>query len=81
MREHIAENKKDWFLRLCFLTLGLIIAHLGVTLFLISNLGKDTFTVFAAGIAHLTGISVGLCHSGIQCVRHSFHWNGACDIF
>ena len=81
MREHIAENKKEWFLRLCFLTLGLIIAHLGVTLFLISNLGTDTFTVFAAGIAHLKGISVGLCHSGIQCVRHSFHWNGACDIF
>mgnify|MGYP001109454324 CR=1 FL=1 len=61
-------NRREWLLRLCFLTLGLIIAHLGVTLFLISSLGTDTFTVFAAGISHITGISVGLCHSGIQCV-------------
>ena len=61
-------NRREWLLRLCFLTLGLIIAHLGVTLFLISSLGTDTFTVFAAGVSHITGISVGLCHSGIQCV-------------
>lgn len=61
-------NRREWLLRLCFLTLGLIIAHLGVTLFLISSLGTDTFTVFASGISHITGISVGLCHSGIQCI-------------
>lgn len=64
----IQKNRREWLLRLCFLTLGLIIAHLGVTLFLISDLGTDTFTVFASGISHTTGISVGLCHSGIQCV-------------
>lgn len=64
----IQKNRRVWLLRLCFLTLGLIIAHLGVTLFLISDLGTDTFTVFASGISHTTGISVGLCHSGIQCV-------------
>lgn len=68
MNTTTASNKKEWLLRLCFLTLGLIIAHLGVTLFLISNLGTDTFTVFASGISHTTGVSVGLCHSGIQCV-------------
>ena len=61
-------NRREWLLRLCFLTLGLIIAHLGVTLFLISSLGTDTLTVFASGISRTTGISVGLCHSGIQCI-------------
>lgn len=61
-------NRRQWLLRLCFLTIGLVIAHLGVTLFLISSLGTDTFTVFASGISHTTGISVGLCHSGIQCI-------------
>ena len=61
-------NRREWLLRLCFLTLGLIIAHLGVTLFLISSLGTDTFTVFAAGVSHITGISVGLCPRRIQCV-------------
>lgn len=64
----IISNRREWLIRLCFLTLGLIIAHLGVTLFLISDLGTDTFTVFASGISHTTGISVGLCHSGIQCI-------------
>ncbi|MBR5266854.1 MAG: YitT family protein [Lachnospiraceae bacterium] len=61
-------TRREWLIRLCFLTLGLIIAHLGVTLFLISDLGTDTFTVFASGISHTAGISVGLCHSGIQCI-------------
>ena len=64
----IISNRREWLIHLCFLTLGLIIAHLGVTLFLISDLGTDTFTVFASGISHTTGISVGLCHSAIQCI-------------
>lgn len=59
---------REWLIRLGFLTLGLVIAHLGVTLFLLSDLGTDPFTVFADGLAHTTGISVGICHSGIQCV-------------
>ena len=62
------KNKKEWLIRLCLLTLGLIIAHLGVTLFLISSLGTDTFTVFAAGISNTIHVPVGLCHSGIQCI-------------
>ena len=61
-------TRKEWWIRLCLLTLGLIIAHLGVTLFLVSDLGTDTFTVFASGVSRTSGISVGLCHSGIQCV-------------
>ena len=35
----------DWIRALLVLLLGLIIAHLGVTLFLLSALGTDTFTV------------------------------------
>ena len=62
------KNKKEWAIRLCLLTLGLIIAQLGVTLFLISSLGTDTFTVFAAGISNTIHVPVGLCHSGIQCI-------------
>lgn len=62
------KKRREWLIRLGFLTLGLTIAHLGVTLFLLSDLGTDAFTVFANGLAHTTGVSVGLCHSGIQCV-------------
>lgn len=39
----------DWIRALLVLLLGLIIAHLGVTLFLLSALGTDTFTVFIQG--------------------------------
>lgn len=63
-----AKSHKEWLIRLCLLTIGLIIAHLGVTLFLVSNLGTDTFTVFASGVSRTIKISVGLCHSGIQCI-------------
>ena len=62
------EKRREWLIRLGFLTLGLTVAHLGVTLFLLSDLGTDAFTVFANGLARAAGVSVGLCHSGIQCV-------------
>ena len=38
-------NLKEIFLRLMFLFCGLTIAHLGVTLFLLANLGADPFNV------------------------------------
>lgn len=44
---------KETFLRLVFLFCGLTIAHLGVTLFLLANLGADPFNVFVQGLNHL----------------------------
>ncbi len=41
---------KEWVVRLAILTVGLIIAHLGVTLFLLSRLGADPFNVFVQGV-------------------------------
>ena len=41
---------KEWGLRIAILLLGLCIAHLGVTLFLLSDLGSDPFNVFVQGI-------------------------------
>ena len=41
---------KEWAVRLAILTVGLIIAHLGVTLFLLSRLGADPFNVFVQGV-------------------------------
>ncbi len=46
---------KEWIVRACILMLGLIIAHFGVTLFLISNLGADPFNVFVQGIYRTIG--------------------------
>ena len=45
----------DWIRALLVLLLGLIIAHLGVTLFLLSALGTDTFTVFIQGLSREIG--------------------------
>ena len=44
---------QERFLRLVFLFCGLTIAHLGVTLFLLANLGADPFNVFVQGLHHL----------------------------
>ncbi|MCR5062153.1 MAG: hypothetical protein K6A89_02615 [Treponema sp.] len=43
-------NIKEWIFRSIILVIGLIIAHLGVTLFLLSNLGADPFNVFVQGL-------------------------------
>ncbi len=45
------KNKvKEWGIRVVILMVGLTIAHLGVTLFLLSNLGADPFNVFVQGV-------------------------------
>ena len=41
---------KEWILRSVILVIGLIIAHFGVTLFLLSDLGADPFNVFVQGL-------------------------------
>lgn len=43
-------NLRAWAVRLILLLIGLCIAHLGVTLFLQTNLGSDPFNVFVQGI-------------------------------
>lgn len=41
---------KEWLIRIALLMIGLIIAHLGVTLFLLVDLGSDPFNVLIQGI-------------------------------
>ena len=42
--------KKVWIVRILFLLIGLVIAHLGVTLFLLTELGSDPFNVLIQGL-------------------------------
>lgn len=44
------------------LCVGLTIAHLGVTLFMLTNLGADPFNVFVQGLNKLTPFSHGITH-------------------
>lgn len=53
---------KQWAQGILVLLTGLIIAHLGVTLFVLTELGTDTFTIFVQGIARTVGLSIGTCH-------------------
>lgn len=55
-------NLAEYIKRLLILVLGLTIAHLGVTLFLLSNLGSDPFNVLIQGIANILPLSHGTCH-------------------
>ena len=43
-------TKKETLLRIIILFIGLVIAHFGVTLFLLSNLGADPFNVLIQGV-------------------------------
>ena len=56
---------RQWIVGLAVLLAGLTVAHFGVTLFLLSNLGSDPFTVLVQGISVLTGLGIGTCHVGM----------------
>ena len=59
-RTIMKRNIRETVIRLLLLFLGLIIAHLGVTLFLLADLGADPFNVLIQGLRLLvmkTGIS------------------------
>lgn len=47
---YMKRSLKEITLRLVLLFIGLVIAHLGVTLFLLTELGADPFNVFVQGI-------------------------------
>ncbi len=61
-RDTSARSKKEWLIGLVVLFIGLTIAHLGVSLFLLSALGSDPFTVLIQGISIMVGVSIGTCH-------------------
>ena len=50
---------KEWGLRVAVLLAGLCVAHLGVTLFLLSDLGSDPFNVFVQGLFRTVSKAVG----------------------
>lgn len=58
----------DWAKALVILLIGLTVAHLGVTLFLLSELGTDTFTVFIQGLSRVFGLTVGTVHVIVLCI-------------
>ncbi|MCR5166794.1 MAG: hypothetical protein K6C13_06235 [Oscillospiraceae bacterium] len=64
-------NIKEYIVRLVILFIGLVIAHLGVTLFLLSDLGADPFNVLIQGLHSLTvkaasgGITHGMVHMAV----------------
>ena len=61
-------SASDWVKALIILLIGLTIAHLGVTLFLLSELGTDTFTVFIQGLSRVFGLTVGTVHVIVLCI-------------
>lgn len=55
-----------WSKRILLLLTGLVIAHLGVTLFLQSNLGSDPFNVFVQGLYRRVGAFLPLTHGWVH---------------
>lgn len=58
------KNVKEITIRLLLLLAGLTIAHLGVTLFLLTDLGADPFNVFVQGIFRTLSSSVRILTHG-----------------
>ena len=50
---------KEWIIRSVILIAGLVIAHFGVTLFLLSDLGSDPFNVLVQGITGKLAAGIG----------------------
>lgn len=61
-------DAKAWARALVILLIGLTVAHLGVTLFLLSELGTDTFTVFIQGLSRTVHLTVGTVHVIVLCI-------------
>ena len=64
---------REWLIRILILMIGLTIAHLGVTLFLLTDLGSDPFNVLIQGLfrtlSSLTGwafLSHGRVHVAVS---------------
>ncbi len=55
----VKRSIKEWIIRSVILMVGLTIAHLGVTLFLLSDLGADPFNVLVQGIYRRLDIVLG----------------------
>ena len=64
MSEELLGGMKEKLCRLVLLFCGLTIAHLGVTLFILANLGADPFNVFVQGLRLLIGSS--LTHGAVH---------------
>ena len=65
------EAAKKWILKIVILMLGLTIAHLGCTLFILSNLGNDPYNVLIQGLyrslLNATGLAI-LTHGRVHIV-------------
>lgn len=58
----MSKKIKETIIRLILLVVGLIIAHLGVTMFLLTSLGADPFNVMIQGLSSHLPISHGITH-------------------
>ena len=63
-----ARSYTEWIKALIFLLIGRPVAHFGVALFLLSELGTDTFTVFIQGLSRVSGLTVGTVHVIVLCI-------------
>lgn len=66
------KNLREYIIRLVILFAGLVVAHLGVTLFILSELGNDPFNVLIQGLHNLTAsagavqITHGMVHMAVS---------------
>lgn len=58
-------SMKEWIIRMVLLLAGLTVAHFGVTLFMLTELGADPFNVMIQGLSSHLPISHGITHMSV----------------
>lgn len=59
---------KETIIRIIILFVGLVIAHLGVTLFLLADIGADPFNVLIQGLYRITSFITFLTHGRVHMI-------------
>jgi len=62
------KSLKETLIRIIILFIGLVIAHLGVTLFLLADLGSDPFNVLIQGLYNKTSFITILTHGRVHMI-------------
>lgn len=63
-RFRLKRSRREWTVRLLLMLFALSMGQLGATLFLLSALGSDPYSVYCQGLATVLGITVGMANLG-----------------
>ncbi|MCC8108836.1 MAG: DUF6198 family protein [Planctomycetes bacterium] len=65
-------GRREWLIRTVLMVGGLCFAQIGVSLFVLTAIGSEPYTVFTQGLSVVFGYSIGLCHLAVTSLFLAF---------